>query len=655
MTAGRSRFSQWADATQGKTVSKVEPAPEVQKPKPKEIKEIRVSSNGTIPKWIRVVYQPRVTVRKSPSLNAPSVAFLEAGEIVEIAEIKQGWVRLADAEKHARDVSEDCDAWVLQDGKAVSLGLLLEECEPRWFRVVYEPRVPVRMKASVQAPAIAFLQAGTVIEAEEVWQGWVRLSAQDRQLLDISDDCGSWVLIDGYAKGAGRLLEWLPGLSLEGFLWQDDAQEASKPSVASRRRQKRQERANIRLEHDKARTRELRAVHKVLQALQEILPGLAPKTLRASDAAEGKERRVKHPTEEEVEGALSQAALTLWVPCSYRKLPQIFAPREGLEVLSSMIDRPPKYQEKYLEQEWSILCKVWALAPSCGKGLAVVDIGAGNGSLALLAALLLGGHAVLIDHTLPPEPMRVEGRLPEEYRQRVLRVTGDVGDLDASREIEPLLEKHGITQVVVIAKHLCGTGTDLALKLLRRWCQAGAETKVDVLGAVIATCCMHKIGAAEDRRIYSEIHSADPYLRKLMGKSTDPLVSLLGVCTPCVAWRTTAGAEASRITEKQVKMAEMFEDALQQPRSNLLQSLFPSAIEVAFVPFHRSPQNRCLIAGSELGVQRALDTGVFASAEAQSVLSAIAAARDDVLRVNGTALDLRPHGMVSTRFGYDGT
>mmetsp|Transcript_59264 Transcript_59264/g.130063 ORF Transcript_59264/g.130063 Transcript_59264/m.130063 type:complete len:224 (+) Transcript_59264:7-678(+) len=206
MTAGRSRFSQWADATQGKTVSKVEPAPEVQKPKPKEIKEIRVSSNGTIPKWIRVVYQPRVTVRKSPSLNAPSVAFLEAGEIVEIAEIKQGWVRLADAEKHARDVSEDCDAWVLQDGKAVSLGLLLEECEPRWFRVVYEPRVPVRMKASVQAPAIAFLQAGTVIEAEEVWQGWVRLSAQDRQLLDISDDCGSWVLIDGYAKGAGRLL-----------------------------------------------------------------------------------------------------------------------------------------------------------------------------------------------------------------------------------------------------------------------------------------------------------------------------------------------------------------------------------------------------------------------------------------------------------------
>lgn len=51
----------------------------------------------------------------------------EAGEIVEIAEVKQGWVRLAESETHARDVqrglellesaptaprSEDCEAWV---------------------------------------------------------------------------------------------------------------------------------------------------------------------------------------------------------------------------------------------------------------------------------------------------------------------------------------------------------------------------------------------------------------------------------------------------------------------------------------------------------------------------------------------------------------
>lgn len=380
--------------------------------------------------------------------------------------------------------------------------------------------------------------------------------------------------------------------------------------------------------------------------------------MRPADGERSEEKRVKHPTEEEVEAALLQAASTLEVSCPYQKLPQVFAPSKGLEILSGMIDRPPKYQEKYLEQEWSILAKVWALAQGSGKGLAVVDIGAGNGSLALLAALLLESHALLIDHTLPPEPMQVEGRLPLEYRDRILRVTGDVGDLDASREIEPLLERHGITKVVVIAKHLCGTGTDLALKLLRRWC---SDTKVEVLGAVIATCCMHKIGLAGDKETYAEIHSADPYLRKLLlgdcdrdsQVSTAPLASLLGVCTPCVAWRTTAGAQASRITEKQVRLAEMFEDALQQPRSNLLRNLFPFSTEVAFVPSTKSPQNRCLIAGSEVGVQKALATGDPESTEARRVISAIASARDAVLRVNGTALDLRPHGMVSTRRGSE--
>ena len=252
-----------------------------------------------------------------------------------------------------------------------------------------------------------------------------------------------------------------------------------------------------------------------------------------------------------------------------------------------MIDRPPKYQEKYLGQEWSILTKVWALAGSPsqteGKDLAVVDIGAGNGSLALLAALLLGGHAVLVDHTLPPEPLRVEGRLPAAFQHRVLRVTGDVGDLDAQEALEPLLAKHGLGRVVVIAKHLCGVGTDLALKLLRRWRRDGLTTDThhaEVLGAVIATCCGHKIGA-EDARVYREIHEEDPYLSRITdaqgaseGASEEKasrLEAFLGICTRCVAWRTTAGAAANRITDRQVRAAELFEDALQEPRNSAAQ------------------------------------------------------------------------------------
>ncbi|CAJ1389195.1 unnamed protein product [Effrenium voratum] len=437
--------------------------------------------------------------------------------------------------------------------------------------------------------------------------------------------------------------DWMPVLSFEEAL-EAGSEEASRPSVASRRRQKREERNKIRLAHDKARTRELRATHQVLQALHEALPAFGHKS--GSDETAETGSRKSHPTEEEVDAQLLRAAEILQVESPYRGMPQVFAPPEGLDILLTMIDRPPKYQEKYLSQEWSLISKVWALAgePNLDnrRGLAVVDIGAGNGSLALLAALLLDGHAVLIDHTLPPEPLRVEERLPEIYKRRVLRITGDVGELDASRQIEPLLEEHGIQEVVVIAKHLCGVGTDLALKLLRRWCNTEASKSVAVLGAAIATCCGHKIGA-EDKHIFAEIHSEDPYLRHLTGDA-DRLLSFLSICTRCVAWRTTANALANRITDRQVLLAELFEDALQQPRSNLLKSIFPAATEVAFVPSQQSPQNRCLLAGSQLGVKRAL-----AGESSEALMAALIATRDALLQVNGGAFDLRPHGMASTR------
>merc|ERR1712136_246751 len=49
----------------------------------------------------------------------------------------------------------------------------------------------------------------------------------------------------------------------------------------------------------------------------------------------------------------------------------------------------------------SLLGKVWAIAGGGGADLAVVDIGAGNGCLALIAYLALDAQAVLVDHTLP--------------------------------------------------------------------------------------------------------------------------------------------------------------------------------------------------------------------------------------------------------------
>ena len=328
-----------------------------------------------------------------------------------------------------------------------------------------------------------------------------------------------------------------------------------------------------------------------IQALPAALPDLAAPEAESDasglvEQASKKAKGPKHtPEAAEVDAMLAAATTVLRTECPYAGLPEAFAPSDGLAMLSEMIDRPPKYQEKYLGQEWSILTKLWALAGSPageeGKDIAVVDIGAGNGSLAMLAALLLGGSAVLVDHTLPPEPLRVEGRLPEALKQRVLRVTGDVGDLDAQEALEPVLARHCLSRVVVIAKHLCGVGTDLALKLLRRWCRDGLTSDshhADVLGAVIATCCGHKIGA-EDARVYREIHAGDPYLGRITrcapesGQDSGRLEAFLGICTRCVAWRTTAGASANRITDKQVRAAELFEDALQEPRTSAAASV----------------------------------------------------------------------------------
>mmetsp|Transcript_33591 Transcript_33591/g.62954 ORF Transcript_33591/g.62954 Transcript_33591/m.62954 type:complete len:233 (+) Transcript_33591:62-760(+) len=220
MTAGRqSRFGQWAGVSQGtdgdekiqKEVPAKRPEPKKelkQKPTPKQ--DRARDALASAPRWIRVVYQPRVAVRKSPDLMSAAVTFLDAGEVVEIAEIRKGWVRLAQEERDLRDVSEDCEAWVLQDGKEVSLGVLLEDWEPSWFRVVFEPHVRVRKKPSLQAPPVAFLDAGEIIQAAQVSDGWVRLSDDDRARLDISEDCGAWVLVNGHAQGLGRLLEAAP-------------------------------------------------------------------------------------------------------------------------------------------------------------------------------------------------------------------------------------------------------------------------------------------------------------------------------------------------------------------------------------------------------------------------------------------------------------
>lgn len=68
--------------------------------------------------------------------------------------------------------------------------------------------------------------------------------------------------------------------------------------------------------------------------------------------------------------------------------------------------------------------------------------------------------------------------------------------------------------------------------------------RVELLGAVMATCCGHKINGA-DLDMYAQLHSHDEYLAKLTGGDHSRVLHLLGLCTRCVAWRTTAGASGN--------------------------------------------------------------------------------------------------------------
>lgn len=74
----------------------------------------------------------------------------------------------------------------------------------------------------------------------------------------------------------------------------------------------------------------------------------------------------------------------------------------------------------------------------------------------------------------------------EDNRLVIKRIRADIADLRLNQvvEIQPIKYKVGI------AKHLCGTATDLAIRCLTK--AMNNEPKIDVRGLVLAFCCHHK-------------------------------------------------------------------------------------------------------------------------------------------------------------------
>jgi len=161
-------------------------------------------------RWFQVVFKPRIILRSMPRVESCGVATASAGEVLEAEALQDGWVRMTVREAASRGVVRGDEAWALIDGRARGLGALLQPCLPRWFRVLFEPRIALfgipEHGKSGQAPVVGTVAAGDGFEVVEASGSWVRLASADAVRLGVPAGRDAWALVDGHARGLGELL-----------------------------------------------------------------------------------------------------------------------------------------------------------------------------------------------------------------------------------------------------------------------------------------------------------------------------------------------------------------------------------------------------------------------------------------------------------------
>ncbi len=176
----------------------------------------------------------------------------------------------------------------------------------------------------------------------------------------------------------------------------------------------------------------------------------------------------------------------------------------------------------------------------------------------------------------------------------------------------------------------------------------------------MATCCQHKIDPEEFVQLYSE----DKLWNDLVPDEKER-ISVVDLFRRHVTWRTTGDPHSAGNRENNstgstrlpsmVKMADIFEDALQSVRIRTLENLFTNrdVREVRFIDTARSLQNRCLLASSTsnvcIPVHEEFDFSEKAFADYLENACEIA------LKKYGT-VNCAPSGsrFVSKKFQYDG-
>jgi len=160
--------------------------------------------------WFQVVFKPRIILRSMPKVESCGVATASAGEILEVAEVTEGWAKLTDREATRKGAVHGDEAWALIDGRARGLGALLRPCLPRWFCVLFKPRIALfgvpELGRSGTAPVVGTAATGEIFEVAEAAGSWVRLTEAEACRRGVPEGSSAWALVDGHSRGLGELL-----------------------------------------------------------------------------------------------------------------------------------------------------------------------------------------------------------------------------------------------------------------------------------------------------------------------------------------------------------------------------------------------------------------------------------------------------------------
>jgi len=290
---------------------------------------------------------------------------------------------------------------------------------------------------------------------------------------------------------------------------------------------------------------------------------------------------------------------------------------EKTDEMKKVLDRPEKYHNKMVGQETSLMQKLYQIG--VGESDCVIDLGCGNGCFAITSTYVLGSSAIGVDMDTPTYDLCAETYIPKDIPNRFRRIERNIREPELFTELLETAKELGAKRFVIVCKHLCGTGTDLCIALLKKLQE---DCELPLLGCVIATCCQNKL--VNDLETYIDLYGPQPeHLEQISRWST---------------WKATAISSDSFISKQQITYAKAFEDCIQASRIRYLRGLFPYFQEVLFVPDTVTPHNRCMI-GSIQPLREDLDWHTEGVPRA--------------LKELGSRWDVNPRNVSSKKYQYD--